>query len=137
MRNGLILNWNLETKCPNKEFFLARIQSKYGKLRTRNYFVFGHILHSGKRNIMKTRAIFVYQKFCLPTVLAEWKKYIVLIQLYLLKYASHRLFWLNNVIVLLCPFSNRIFRKFGKNKCLICLYIRNVPTFWEIFVFNI
>ena len=30
-------------ECPNTEFFLVRIQSKYGKIRFRNNSVFGHI----------------------------------------------------------------------------------------------
>ena len=32
----------MREKCPNMELFLVRIQSEYGKIRTRKNSVFGH-----------------------------------------------------------------------------------------------
>ena len=112
-----------DKKCPNAEFFLVRVQSKYGKIRTRKYLVFGHFLRSWKLNIIKTREIFANQKFYLPTVFAEWRKQssnsiksfkICLTQIY---------FWWIIVIVLLYPFNDRTFRKFAENKRFMCLYM--------------
>ena len=36
----------LREKCPNTESFLVRTQSECGKIRARNYSVFGHFLRS-------------------------------------------------------------------------------------------
>ena len=38
--------YSLRKKCPNTEFFLLRIQSKYRKLGTRKNFVLGHFSRS-------------------------------------------------------------------------------------------
>ena len=38
--------YKLREKCPNTEFFLACIHPKYGKIRTRKIFVFGHFSRS-------------------------------------------------------------------------------------------
>ena len=49
LRNLLLLScwecaeYTLREKCPNTEFFLVRIQSECGKIRTRKNSVFGHI----------------------------------------------------------------------------------------------
>ena len=54
------LNSSLREKCPNRKLFLVRIflysdESEYRKIRTRNYSVFGHIVHQclSKRSFWK------------------------------------------------------------------------------------
>ena len=37
----------LHKRYPNTDFFLVRIQSKYGKIRARKNSLFGHFLRSG------------------------------------------------------------------------------------------
>ena len=44
----LQLFWTLREMCPDTEFFLVRIQSKYGKIHTRKNPVFGHFSRSRK-----------------------------------------------------------------------------------------
>ena len=39
-------SYALREKCPYTEFFLVRIQSECGKMRTRKNSVFGHTSHS-------------------------------------------------------------------------------------------
>ena len=41
----------LREKCPNTEFFLVRIQSKYGKIRTRKNSLFGKSQLNGKKSV--------------------------------------------------------------------------------------
>ena len=46
----------LREKCPNTEFFLVRIQSECGKIRTRKNFVFGYISHSDACDILREQS---------------------------------------------------------------------------------
>ena len=41
----LLIKHSLREKCPNTEFFLSRILTEYGKIRTRKNSVFGHFSH--------------------------------------------------------------------------------------------
>ena len=64
----------LREKCPNTEFFLVRIQPKYGKVRTRKNSLFGHFLlsvnHTSRENFenfgltSQPRNIFGLQSCC-------------------------------------------------------------------------
>ena len=47
-------------KCPNKEFFLVRIQSECGKIRIRKNSVFGHFSRSGTLSVV----MMSFRKYC-------------------------------------------------------------------------
>ena len=46
---------SLREKFPNTEFFLVRIQSEYGKIRSRKNSVFGHFSHSECHLLLNTK----------------------------------------------------------------------------------
>ena len=61
--NNILGSWSLREKCPNKEFFLVRIQSKCGKIRTRRNSVFGHCFsRSGSVFLTLIRCSVVFSK---------------------------------------------------------------------------
>ena len=45
---GQLQKWALRENCPNSEFLLVDIQSKYRKIETRKISVFGQFLLTGK-----------------------------------------------------------------------------------------
>ena len=54
----------LREKCPNTAFFLVRIQSEYGEIRTRKNSVFGHFSHRAMETYYKQKSSIVkYRKF--------------------------------------------------------------------------